>query len=120
MARQDSNWHIFDERINGIESQVSDMSVQLTSTSTHVEALQEDIGGLVKSFNEYVTDQNKSNKTDWATIAAYATLIFAAVGGMLYHTSLTLEPLKVVNHYQEQRISQLEKNAETNPAIQGY
>jgi hypothetical protein len=109
------NWYKLNDRLNHVENQV-------TSIDTKVANMQSDITGLVNAFNNYT----ESSKTNWGTIAALATVVLTVISAILYHNSLSLGPIYVANHYQEEAIAELKSeikeyrlspNATNNPSL---
>ena len=98
------NWYKLNERINHVENQVA-------TIGTKVESMQGDITGLINAFNNYVEASNKSEKTNWATIAAWAAVAIACVSALLYHTNLVMEPQTIINQYQQRDIDELRKES---------
>lgn len=120
MVRQrNDNRYNTDSRLNDLENEVVGMNAKL-------ENIKDDVGGLIVSFNLFSSKANDSNKTDWATIAAWVGVAFVAVAAMLYHNELTLAPINLQNAFQEKTINQLEtqvhqlqQNGKTTPPVQG-
>lgn len=118
MVRPHNNNRNVDSRLNDLENEV-------VSIDTKLENIKDDVGGLIISFNTFTEKSNNSNKTDWATIAAWVGVACVAVSAMLYHNKLTLAPIELENSFQQKTINQLEiqvnqlQNGKTIPPVQG-
>lgn len=99
--KNDPSWFDLNNRLNHVENQI-------VSVVTKVENIQGDVTGLVADFRKYTEHTNVASKTNWGIIASWAAVFIATISGILYHSSLVLEQVNIVNSYQDKAISTLE------------
>ena len=82
-----------DNRLMVVEKEVSGIKVGLIGIQDQLSALSNTINSMANA-----------SKTNWSTLAAWATVIMATV---LYHSSIVLEPVKILINKQETDLSKL-------------
>lgn len=97
-----NNYYRLNDRLNHVETQVS-------SIDAKVENVQNDVNRLVQSFDNFSAS---TGKTNWSSLAAWVAIAISMVSALLYHSSLTLEPGKVTDHYQQEQITKLQSEIE--------
>lgn len=102
MAYRHNNNYRLNERLNHVETQVS-------SIDAKVESMQSDVYRLVQAFDNFIST---AGKTNWGTLAAWVAVAITAVGALVYHNSMSLEPVRITNEYQHRDIAILTEKIE--------